>query len=240
MVWGSVLPLCADGDNPTVTYRLLPWDTDAGGIFAVSGSEYVELNGAPNALSPEYSYSGPSPMVLYKKETLGDGSSAFMPCQSLALKAGVSSYLLLLYRTDAQANRAQLYPLTFPSGGGAAFILFNFTSLPIKAKLGEYVIDLGAGQSHAVGEKKLGLKDYAFFCKIASQPEGRWKLIYNDFIHLPPKATILFFISDQVGQAAGNEYGGIRTKKVVDYPLSEEARVESLTTQRVKSEIGAY
>lgn len=229
-------------DYFTIRFRLLPWDTTTGEIYLYTAGKYQQLKGLPNTISHEYTYTGPNPIQLFQASKNADGTTAYTPYQSLPLQEGNDSYFLILYRNRQLEHvpSAFLYPYVFTQNSKASFVLFNFTHLPIKAKLGSQTLDLNSWRYKEIDNSDLPQDDYSFLCKIANNPDGQWKLIYNDFIHLPPDSKVFFFLSDnpQIGQTPKNF--SIRTKKVVDYRLSEETRKENLDTKQVEAGVGGY
>lgn len=228
--------------QPSIHFRILPWDTYLDDVFMYENGQYQPLEARPNLISHEYTYSGPSPMTLYRQVDTPDGSTVYQPLQRLPLSAGRNGYLLIMRRgmdTD-KAEHAFLYPYDYDGHGDAAFVLFNFTSLPVKAQFGSVMIDLEPGEYRDLDTDDLPADNYSFRCKIAGKPDGKWRLVYNDFIHLNSRARILFFLSNSQldGMKDTNLY--MQTKKIVDYRLSEKARKGTLNVFDTKPTVGGY
>jgi hypothetical protein len=140
----------------------------------------------------------------------------------------------------AQTEHAFLYSYDYDRHADAAFVLFNFTSLPVKAQFGSVMMDLAPGEYKDLDVKDLSADNYSFRCKIAGNPDGKWRLIYNDFVHLNPRARILFFLSNSRSGEREDYNLYTQTKKIVDYKLSEKARMGSLNLSEIKPTVGGY
>lgn len=226
-------------DSPAIRFRLMPWDTTPAELFIASTTGYEQLRGQPNQLSHTYEYKGTSPLVLYRMEAQAGATPAFTPQQSLPLSTGTSSYILLLFRATAQGvpQHAVLYPFDQTDSFRAGLTIFNFTAHPVAAQIGEQVVNLNARQSHFIAAEALPLENYSFLCKIAGNKANRWRLVYNNFISIPPRSNVLFFITADSATPPESDDLKVITKRVVDYNLSEATRKQEIGVERIGTDI---
>jgi len=210
----------------SIKFRVLPWSSTAGEVYMQSGSSYELIKGMPNQVSHEYSYTGPNPFLLYRKTIGPENTIVHKPYSSLNIDPNVSRYLMVLYPDPQkkELRRGFLYPFDYSQEDGSPLVLFNMTDFPVKAQVGDKIVDLSAGQHLALSPKDVegAIDNYALRCKLAGNDEGKWKLIYNDYIHTPPQSRVYFFIKQSQG-GEGNRLK-IQTKKIVDYRLSDATR----------------
>lgn len=228
------------GQAQSIRFRMMPWDTEPDALFIASGTSYEPLRGLPNHLSHEYRASGGSPLVLYRMQPQADDAPpVFAPMQTLPFSGEAERYILFLFRaaTPGGQQRAVLYPFNQTGEFRSGLTIFNFTTHRVAAQVGEQLVNLAPQQNHFMPAAALPLDNYSFLCKIAGDKDNRWRLIYNNFITVPPNSSVLFFITSDPNANPEDDDLKVMTKRIVDYDLSETTRKREIDVKRVGTEI---
>ncbi|MDQ8194760.1 hypothetical protein QEH59_10010 [Coraliomargarita sp. SDUM461004] len=222
-----------------IKFRILAWNTTVGEVYIHSAGSYELLQAMPNQVSHEFSYTGPAPLQLYRKAIGPEGVMNYQPYATLKIHPNHSRYLLVLYADakETDLRKGFLYPYDYTRSNTSPLVLYNMTDFAVKAQLGEEIIELASTRNVAVDPDDLdeSSNNYALRCKLASNEGGQWRLIYNDYIHIPNRARVFFFFKQK--QQGNSKRIQIETKKIVDYRLSEATRKASSENFDVKEKV---
>jgi hypothetical protein len=192
---GSSLSYAQDPEPTILKLQVLAWNKDVRDIAAQSLSEPVIIKATRGRVSPVYTVTTTSPLMLFRTDAAGVGTLV----ASVPFKEGLSEALLLLSERDGKIAGA-LMPFASKDFPKNTATIFNMTDFPVFAQIDGERLQIPAKNNHRVAYKYVYAEKEALTTKFAVQHEQRMKLVQNGFIPLMNEGRILFFISDKANR----------------------------------------
>jgi hypothetical protein len=199
-----------------IQFKILGLETAAKDLvyFTEGQRKPVEFFFMPSFLSPEYEYTGPSPLVFYRPTN--NEEEPYQPVAKLEIQPGQKNLLLFFIQNQAEPGRPEYTVTAFNFGKEAfplgSYYLFNLTPYPIGAVLGKTRDGLMPNQSKIItpdpGEERLMRAEFYAY----DNDRGWRQKAISGWPHRDNQRVItILFINDDRRES-------LRIHSVIDYP----------------------
>ncbi|WP_309400961.1 hypothetical protein [Cerasicoccus maritimus] len=221
-------------DQVSLSFRIITWDSDIDGVYFKDGTNYIEIQAIASQISHTYTYQGIGDMHLYRKTKIDNSADeGYEFIGKININRGLTEALLILFdagKSKRDSIRGLFYPASASEFSNNPLIIYNFTKHKSMIKLGDTMIELDPWDSYAVKSDKAE-KSSTLLCKIASNTNNEWKLIYNNFLNLSPGVQVYFFITSEENTGSNGKRFTFQTKKILNYNISDELRESYLNAE---------